>query len=321
MKERMRKPGVLLSSIMKISIQTRAFIGIFGMAVLLSLSACSADKEASHSYSQPNGDDSLREGEYWLSGEILSKSVERHTLLVRHDEISGFMPAMTMEFKVSQGDFAIARPDMAIRAILYKDEGGFYLKNVWPNDLEQTKVLKKATGILENDTVKRGFRVYRDIGENLPQFALYNQNAELVYPEMFRGKQMVLNFIFTRCPDANMCPLSTTKMIQLQTKAAQAGITDLELISVSLDPEYDTPGILNEFALVRGIDTSNFSFLTGPEALLKNFFRQLGISIFTKDDLISHSLNTLLIDESGRIVHIQDGSNWDPDEFLNRLHH
>ena len=59
--------------------------------------------------------------------------------------------------------------------------------------------------------------------------------------------------------------------------------------------------------------------LTGPEALLKNLFRQLGISLFTKDNLISHSLNTLLIDESGRIVHIQEGSKWDPDEFLNRL--
>ena len=262
----------------------------------------------------------LAEGEYWLTGDILSKSEERQTLLVHHDKITGFMPSMTMEFKVSRGDLTIAQPDMRIRAILFKDDEAFRLKNIWPNDADQSRILQKASGILERDTEKRGFRVYRDIGENLPEFALYNQNAELVSPGMFRGKQIVLNFIFTRCPVPNMCPLSTTKMMQLQAKAAKAGITNLQLISVSLEPEYDTPGVLTEFALVRGIDTSNFSFLTGPEALLKNLFRQLGISIFTKDNLISHSLNTLLIDESGRIVHIQEGSNWDPDEFFDRLH-
>jgi protein SCO1/2 len=266
-----------------------------------------------------NAAPTLAEGEYWLTGEILSKSEVRQTLLVRHDEIIGLMPAMTMEFKVSIGDFTMAKPDMPIRAILFQNEEGFVLKNIWPNKTEQSRILKKATDILQKDTESRGFRVYRDIGDSLPQFALYNQDAELVYSDMFRSKQIVLNFIFTRCPDANMCPLSTTKMMQLQAKAAQKGISNLQLISVSLEPEYDTPGILNEFASMRGIDTSNFSFLTGPEALLKNLFRQLGISLLTEDNLIRHSLNTLLIDESGNIVHIQEGSIWDPDEFLNRL--
>jgi protein SCO1/2 len=261
----------------------------------------------------------LPEGEYWLTGDILSKSEERQILLVRHDEIAGFMPSMTMEFKVSHGDLTIAQPNMRIRAILFKDDEAFRLKNIWPNDADQSRILQKASGILERDTEKRGFRVYRDIGETLPEFALYNQNAELVSPGMFRGKQIVLNFIFTRCPDPNMCPLSTTKMIQLQAKAAKAGITNLQLISVSLEPEYDTPGVLTEFALARGINTSNFSFLTGPEDLLKILFRQLGVSVFTKDNLIYHSLNTLLIDETGQIIHLQEGSNWDPDEFLNRL--
>ncbi|MCZ6672965.1 MAG: SCO family protein [Verrucomicrobia bacterium] len=289
------------------------------LPLLVLLAACGGKKETADTDSA-NTAPALTEGEYWLTGEILSKSEERQTLLVRHDEITGFMPAMTMEFKVSRGDFIIAKPDMTIRAILFKDEEGFRLKNIWPNQKEQSRILQKATRILKKDTEKRGFRVYRDIGEKLPQFALYNQNAELVYPDMFRGKQIVINFIFTRCPDANMCPLSTTKMMQLQAKAAQAGITNLQLISVTLDPEYDTPGVLNEFASIRGIDTSNFSFLTGPESLLKNLFRQLGISLFTEDNLIRHSLNTLLIDESGQIVHIQEGSTWDPDDLFNRLH-
>ena len=291
---------------------------LISLPLLVVLFACGGKKDSDEPESA-NNTSTLAEGEYWLTGTILSKSEERQTLLVRHDEISDFMPAMTMEFKVSRGDFGIARPDMSIRAILVQEDGGFRLKNVWPNETEESQILQKATGLLEEDTEKRGLRVYRDIGDSLPEFALYNQNAELVYPDMFRGKQIVLNFIFTRCPDPNMCPLATTKMMQLQAKAAQVGITNLQLISVSLDPEYDTPGVLNEFAVIRGIDTSNFSFLTGPEALLKNLFRQLGVSVFTKDNLINHSLNTLLIDESGQIVHSQEGSKWDPDEFLNRM--
>lgn len=287
------------------------------LSLLVILSACGGNKNTADS---ANVEPALADGEYWLTGDVLSKSQKRQSLLVRHDEITGFMPAMTMEFKVPQGDLAIAKPDMPIRAILFKNEDGFRLKNIWPDQAEQSRIIQKGTELLKEDTEKRGFRVYRDIGEDLPEFALYNQNAELVNSDMFRGKQIVINFIYTRCPDAEMCPFSTTKMMQLQRKSTEAGITDLQLISVSLDPEYDTPGVLNEFALIRGIDTTNFSFLTGPESLLKNLFRQLGISLLTEDNLIRHSLNTLLVDQSGQIVHIQEGSAWDPDDFFNRLH-
>ena len=71
----------------------------------------------------------------------------------------------------------------------------------------------QAGAALRQDTVIRGRNAYREIGENLPDFALYDQNGGVVQPDRFRGRQIVLNFIFTRCPDPKMCPASTAKMM------------------------------------------------------------------------------------------------------------
>ena len=94
---------------------------------------------------------------------------------------------------------------------------------------------------------------------------------------------------------------------------------NLQLISITLDPEYDTPGILNAYASSRGIDTANFSFLTGPEPAILDLMSQLGVLAFPEDGLIRHTLATILIDEKGRIIYRTDTSGWEPEEFLKRL--
>ena len=139
-------------------------------------------------------------------------------------------------------------------------------------------------------------------------------------PARFRGRPIIMNFIYTRCPDPNMCPAATAKMISVQRLARQAGVTDLELISITLDPEYDTPGVLHDYAETRGIDTSDFSLLTGPEGAIKDLLKQLGLLTFAEGPLVTHTLATVLIDENGRIVHRVDGSQWEPADFVARLH-
>jgi protein SCO1/2 len=165
----------------------------------------------------------------------------------------------------------------------------------------------------------RGKAAYREVGEVAPDFTLLDQEGRTVSMNRFRGKQVVVNFIFTRCPIATMCPAATLRMMALQKAAREAGVADLELVSISLDPEYDTPGVLRDYAAVRGIDTANFSFLTGPDAAVRQLLAQLGVIREFADNTIKHSLATLLINPQGRIAYRADGSVWRVEEFTERM--
>lgn len=259
------------------------------------------------------------EKRYPLTGEIVSADVAHQTLLVTHDEIKGYMPAMTMEFAVAKGDLENARPGQRIRAELVVRGSEFSLEKVWPDDAVTTRALTAAANALAQDTAMRGKEAYREIGETLPEFTLLDQEGRAVSPSRFRGKQVVLNFIFTRCPIATMCPAATLRMMELQKAARAAGAKDFELVSVSLDPEYDTPGVLKEYATGRGIDTSNFSFLTGPDAAVRHLLAQLGVIREFEGATIKHTLATVLINEQGKITYRVDGSVWLVDDLVRHL--
>lgn len=257
---------------------------------------------------------------YPLTGEILKVDNERKVLHVKHDEIKGYMPAMTMEFAVSAADLAAAKEGQRIRAELVPvKEGDFRLEKIWPADKAVADAVQAGALQLRQDTHTRGKNAYRELGETVPGFALYDQEGRVVDSKRWRGKQIMLNFIFTRCPVATMCPAATAKMINAQRLAREAKVPNLELISITLDPDYDTPGILKEYAAVRGIDTANFSFLTGPETAIKDLLTQFGVIAEFKGDILQHTLTTLLIDADGKIVHRFDGSPWEPKDFVAKM--
>ena len=262
----------------------------------------------------------LTEGHYEITGQIVGLQPDRRTLLIDHEAIPDFMPAMVMEFKVSSGDLANAVEGQRIRGETYQDEAGtFHLEKIWPVDAVADATVAAATSALREDTSIRGRGAYREIGENLPDFALYDQDGKVVSGARFRGKKVLLNFIYTRCPIATMCPAAVAKMTAVQRAAADAGVKDFELVSISFDPEFDTPGVLHTYADDRGIDTSNYSFLTGPESAIRDLLKQLGVIAEVQGPLIQHSLATLLIDERGRIIDRADGTRWEPDQFLKRI--
>ncbi len=255
-----------------------------------------------------------------LTGEVISVDPERNVMIVRHDPIEDLMPAMTMEFLVSPGDVAVIKPGQRIRARLIPSANDDWrLESIWPDDAASEAAVTARAQALRQETMIRGKNAYREVGEAIPDFALYDQDARVVQSTRFRGKQVMLNFIFTRCPVATMCPAATAKMMQTQRLAREAGVANLELVSITLDPDYDTPGVLKEYAQQRGIDTSNFSFLTGPEAAIKDLLVQFGVIAESDGDLIKHTLATLLIDAEGRIAHRTDGSVWEPKEFVAKM--
>jgi protein SCO1 len=254
-----------------------------------------------------------------LAGEILSADPERRIMIVTHDEIPGYMPEMTMEFLVSKADAQNARPGQRIRAEMVERGGEYYLEKIWPDDAQVVRALEAGAKALAQDTAMRGKGVYREVGEATPDFTLLDQEGRTVTATRFRGRKVVLNFIFTRCPIATMCPAATQRMSELQQAAKAAGVADVEFVSVSLDPEYDTPGVLKEYTELRGLDLSNWSFLTGPDAAVRHLLAQMGILREFEGATIKHNLATVLIDPAGRITHRVDGSRWDVQEFLPRL--
>jgi protein SCO1/2 len=291
----------------------RALIGL--AAVLLLGAACARKVEAP----QPAADTGERR--FPLTGRVVSVDRSRKILVVSHEEVKGYMPAMTMEFGVSPGDAASVTAGERIRAELVVGKAGdLRLERIWPDDKAVRDSVEAGARMLRQDTFVKGSVAYREVGDQTPQFVLYDQDGHVVDSARFRGRQVMMNFIYSRCPVANMCPLSTTKMIQTQRLARKAGVSTVEFVSITLDPAYDTPGVLKEYAQERGIDTSNFSFLTGPESAIQDLLTQFGVIAEFKDGILNHTLATLLIDEKGRISYRADGSLWEPAEFVARMH-
>lgn len=257
---------------------------------------------------------------YPLTGEVVSADTTRNVLTIQHEAVKDLMPAMTMEFPVGPGDAAIAKPGSRIRGTLVElKPGEFRLEQIWPDDQISKSRVEAGTKDLVQDTLIRGKGAYREIGEGMPNFTMYDQDGKVVDSTSFHGKRVLLNFIYTNCPFANMCPAATLKMMATQKAAREAGITDLQLISITLDPESDTPGVLRSYAAARGIDTSNFSFITGPTPAVQNLLKQFGIAAIFEGSLLKHSLGTILFDAEGRIIHRTDGSQWEPSDFLDKL--
>ena len=252
-----------------------------------------------------------------IRGEIVGLDLPRQVLLIHHEEIPGYMPSMTMEFSVAGLDLATVREGQHLTATMGAPVDGIFPLTAFkllnsPAD----QAVAAATLALRQETFTRGKNPYREIGEAVPSFTLYNQDGRAVSFDTFRGKRVVLNFIFTRCPVATMCPASTAKMMALQAAAKTRGLSNLELVSISFDSAYDTPPVLKKYAAERGIDTSNFSFLTGPEKAIRDLLAQFGVIAEPGDNIFKHSLATLLIGADGKILHRVDGSTWMPDDFL-----
>lgn len=299
-------------------------LAALGAALALAWSGCSKSPTAAATKPAtptPAAKEQKQGERYPLTGQVVRVDAERKVLVVRHDEVKGYMPAMTMEFAVSAGDLAGAKVGQRIRAELVPatDGGDFRLEKIWPDDKVSADTVAASALQLRQDTHTRGKNAYREIGETVPDFALYDQSGQVAQSSRFRGKQIMLNFIFTRCPDAKMCPASTAKMMVTQRLAREAGVANLELVSITLDPAYDTPGVLKEYAELRGIDTKNFSFLTGPENAIRDLLTQFGVIAQFQGDILQHTLTTLLIDANGKIAHRADGSAWEPQDFVARM--
>lgn len=254
-----------------------------------------------------------------VEAEVLAADAAENMLLIRYEAMEDQRSAGEQHVQVGHGDALNGYLNKKIRGNLIFSGDLWRLEKIWPVDLQADQLLERVNRQLRRDTVTRGRRAYRAAGDYIPSFALYNQRGEVVQSRQLQGKFVVLNFIFTRCAVPTMCPAATANMGRLQREARASGIEDLELVSISFDPDYDTPGVLRNYAQMHGLDPVNFTLLTGPKQAIEDILTQFGILTVDEDGTIHHTMATLLIDQKGKIVFRREGSRWSYQDFIERL--
>lgn len=166
----------------------------------------------------------------------------------------------------------------------------------------------------------------QDIAEN--QYQLLNQDSALVsFPDLAKNKIMVIGFIYTHCPD--ICPLTTHNMHLVQDQLKKENVNNVEFVSLSFDPDRDTPSILKKYAEIRGINTNNWAFLTGGKNQINQILKEFTVNAFPGDTVASadstvnyymiHTDRISLVDQDGRLRKNYPGSQVKTDELINDI--
>ena len=157
-------------------------------------------------------------------------------------------------------------------------------------------------------------------GDVLPSFALTTQTHRPFTEAALRGRVTAVTFIYTRCPVPNFCPLMSKGFHQLQREIErEPALRDAQLLSVTLDPKFDTPEVLDAYAKHLGADPKRWHFVTGSPAEIDRLTRAFSIHMEPNGVLIDHTLATAVIDADGRIVEIWRGNGWTVAEVIAAL--
>jgi protein SCO1 len=249
--------------------------------------------------------------QYELTGQILSIKPERSEVVVRHDDIKGFMPAMTMPYKVQDPALLTGRKvgDL-FKATLVVGEVDAYLSSL---NVTGHKPLDSPAPVTDQPHVL-------EPGEPVADALLVDQGGKPFPMSSLRGHRVALTFIYTRCPLPDFCPLMESHFAAVQQLVkGNPKLSDVRLVTMTMDPEFDTPTILKPHALDLGADPAIWSFVTGEPNEVKRFAEQFGIHV-ERDDTnkwqIIHNLRTAVIDPDGKIVKIESGNFWKPADLV-----
>ena len=248
---------------------------------------------------------------YALQGQILAVKPDVLAVTIKHGDIQGYMPAMTMTYNVASKALLDGRtPGELVSGTLEVTDAGprlIALTHTGEAPLPPDNEVGLAEGILE-------------VGEIVPDVALVDQSNTRRSFTDWRGALTLITFIYTRCPLPTFCPLMDQNFAALQRLIKQdpklAG--HVKLLSISFDPEYDSPAVLATHAVRLRADPALWTFATADRATVDRLAAKFGISLVRTPDAtqVTHSLRTTLVDGDGRIVHFYDGNDWTPGAVL-----
>jgi protein SCO1/2 len=256
---------------------------------------------------------------YETRGIVRGISPDRTTVQIQHKNIPDFMPSMTMPFSVrDQKEIVNLKTGDAISFRLTVTEKDFWIDQVKKIDREQVSLGEPAP---TPPALDKGSPRLRE-GDPMPAFSLTDQNGRRITLDTFHDRPLVLTFVFTRCAVPNFCPRMSSNFSELQSaiKTAGGALAQTRLLSITLDPAFDTPEILNQYGAHQHADPNVWSLATGDAAAIDALTHAFSVYVQTEGGTLSHGLATTLIDRDGKIVKIWRGNGWTPAEVLREIH-
>jgi len=247
------------------------------------------------------------------------------TAVIAHEEIPDYMPAMTMDLDVKdKRELEGLRPGDPIqfRMVVTKDDG--WIENVRklpkaaPTNANERVAMPTPGGTNDPVTFRRSPDVeLLNIGDVVPDYKLTNQFGQPISLAQFRGRALGVTFVFTRCPFPTFCPRMSQHFEKAQKALKAQPATNWTLLSITIDPEYDTPERLKKYTAAYNVDTNHWFFAVSDLWTLDGFSEQVGLTFFrdTPQALPQHNLRTVVIDARGRLHKVFTGNEWSPDEF------
>jgi protein SCO1/2 len=240
---------------------------------------------------------------------------DRGEVVIRHETIPGYMDAMTMPFRAPKSqDLAGLRPGDTITFRL----------NVTEHDgwIDQVKVIAPArpdthpltAPALPNlDPIR--------IGQPFPDATLTDEHGRDFNLSSYHGNSVAITFIFTRCPYPTFCPRITGNFATVQSDlSADAGAPgNWRLLSVTIDPDHDTPEALRAYAEAHKADPAHWRFATGSLRAITTLALRCGLNFWDENGLIQHNLRTIVIDAGGKVRRVFSDNEWKPAEVEREL--
>lgn len=247
---------------------------------------------------------------FQLDGRVVAVDPALRQLTVAHQDVSGLMKGMTMPFLVSKQDewvFRAIAPGDQIHATLVLGEQA---------ELQDISFTKGTNAAGDGTSPLR----IPQPGDEIPDITLVNQNGRRVNLKQFRGKPVLLTFVYTRCPFPDYCLRMSSNFARVlqQLQKNPAAFANAQLLSISIDPEHDKPAVLREYGgrYVGRVDPEfqHWQFASGSPEQVRKAAEFFGLAYNAKDGQIVHGLSTVLIGKDGKVLKVYSGNAWRPDD-------
>jgi protein SCO1/2 len=256
---------------------------------------------------------------YPFTGRVISVDAQAQSALVDGDAVPGFMDAMAMPYKVKPvATLNHLNPGDSISAevVVQRDADSEVPPDYWLENV-------RTVGHTDATPAAGANSLHTPApGEDVPDFSFTNQAGKKISLKQYRGNVLFVTFIYTRCPFPDFCPRMSTNFAeiykQLATNPALAGA---HLLSISFDPEHDTPKVLRDygFSVAHTHDPALFSrweFAAASVTDLPKTADFFALTVKPENGLITHNLSTAVIGPDGKIVNWYHGSDWQPSDLI-----
>ncbi|HEY2152921.1 MAG TPA: SCO family protein [Vicinamibacterales bacterium] len=255
---------------------------------------------------------------FTLQGQVQSIDAARKLAVVKHEEIKGFMPAMTMPYEVREPKVldGLAAGDL-INATLVVESNGAFLTNI--KKVGSAPLEKPVADASNPPTASSGFELLKP-GDQVPNGTFRDQDDKVRHFSDFKGTPVAMTFIYTECPLPTFCPLIDRHFAAIQTKLKEdPALKAVHLVTVSFDPVTDTPAVLLNHARRLEADLTRWTFLTGDRDDIDKFASRFGVQVSRALDNprdITHNLRTVIIGADGALLKTYTGNDWTVDQVV-----